>query len=46
MPLSKDLREFLALLNSNKVEYLVVADSPSRGALHHFRLTSDMTVTS
>lgn len=24
MPLSKDLREFLALLNSNEVEYLVV----------------------
>ena len=24
MPLNKDLREFLALLNSNKVEYLVV----------------------
>jgi hypothetical protein len=24
MPLRKDLREFLALLNSNKVEYLVV----------------------
>jgi acetolactate synthase regulatory subunit len=24
MPLSKDLREFVALLNSNKVEYLVV----------------------
>ena len=24
MPLSKDLREFVALLNSNRVEYLVV----------------------
>jgi len=24
MPLSKDLRELLALLNSNEVEYLVV----------------------
>lgn len=24
MPLSKDLREFVALLNSNEVEYLIV----------------------
>jgi len=24
MPLSKDLREFIALLNSNEVEYLVI----------------------
>jgi hypothetical protein len=30
MPLSKDLRELLALLNSNEVEYLVVGAFKTR----------------
>ena len=41
MPLSKDLREFLALLNSNKVEYLVVG---AFAVAHHGypRYTADL----
>ena len=31
MPLSKDLREFIECLNSNKVEHLVVGALPFRG---------------
>jgi len=41
MPLSKDLREFLALLNSNEVEYLVVGAFAV--AYHGFpRFTADL----
>jgi predicted nucleotidyltransferase len=41
MPLSKDLREFLALLNSNEVEYLVVGAFAV--AYHGFpRYTADL----
>lgn len=32
MPLNKDLREFVALLNSNEVEYLVVGAFTELGA--------------
>jgi hypothetical protein len=41
MPLSKDLREFVALLNSNKVEYLVVG---AFAVAHHGfpRYTADL----
>ena len=31
MPLSRDLRELIECLNSNKVEYLVVERSPFHG---------------
>lgn len=43
MPLSKDLREFLALLNSNEVEYLVVGAFAV--AYHGYpRYTADLDV--
>ena len=41
MPLNKDLREFLGLLNSNEVEYLVVGAFAV--AFHGFpRYTADL----
>jgi hypothetical protein len=43
MPLSKDLREFVALLNSNEVEYLVVGAFAV--AYHGFpRYTADLDI--
>ena len=43
MPLSKDLREFIELLNSNKVEYLIVGAFAV--AFHgHPRYTADLDI--
>src|SRR5690242_17898935 len=43
MPLNKDLREFVALLNSNRVEYLVVGAFAV--AYHGFpRYTGDLDI--